>query len=135
MGLVPLAFETVIIVNCLFTLLILTTIILQSKHTLNASEYDLIGKLRLPQKYDATREVRTADGARCDLLSPLYAIEVDYPKKWAEAIGQSLYYGQQFRRTPAIILLTRSRSSDQHLVDRCQSVCEAYGILLFVEDI
>ena len=37
-------------------------------------------------------EVVMKDGTRCDILTATHAIEVDFAKKWAEAIGQSLNY-------------------------------------------
>ena len=33
-------------------------------------------------------EVVMKDGTRCDILTATHAIEVDFAKKWAEAIGQ-----------------------------------------------
>ena len=35
------------------------------------------------------------DGSRVDCLTDQYAIEFDFAKKWAEAIGQSLYYAEK----------------------------------------
>jgi hypothetical protein len=37
-------------------------------------------------------EFRMPDGARADCLSPTHIIEVDFSEKWAEAIGQALFY-------------------------------------------
>lgn len=88
---------------------------------------------RLRAKYQAKPEVSLWDGTRVDLLSAKYAIEVDFAAKWAEAIGQSLYYAQLTRRTPAIILLVK-RGEDR-FVYRCQTVCAKHGIILFVEKI
>ena len=34
------------------------------------------------------------DRTRVDCLTDKYAIEVDFAKKWAESIGQSLYYAE-----------------------------------------
>ena len=40
-------------------------------------------------------EVVMKDGTRCDILTATHAIEVDFAKKWAEAIGQSLNYASK----------------------------------------
>lgn len=40
-------------------------------------------------------EVPTKSGSRADCVSDTHAIEVDWPKKWAEAIGQSLHYASE----------------------------------------
>lgn len=45
-----------------------------------------------------------------DCLSEAFAIEVDWADKWAEAIGQSMYYAAETGKKPAIILLCRSSS-------------------------
>ena len=50
-------------------------------------------------------EYRLSNGARVDCLSPDYAIEVDWTEKWAEAIGQALYYAAETDRKPAVILI------------------------------
>jgi len=40
-------------------------------------------------------EVVMKDGTRYDILTSTHAIEVDFAKKWAEAIGQSLNYASK----------------------------------------
>jgi hypothetical protein len=40
-------------------------------------------------------EVVMKDGTRCDILTATHAIEVDFAKKWEEAIGQSLNYASK----------------------------------------
>lgn len=87
---------------------------------------------RLAQKYGAEVEVRLPDESRVDLLTPEYAIEVDWANKWAEGIGQALYYGLVTERKPAVLLLTRDRDDKLYVV-RCQVVCAKYGIKLLVE--
>lgn len=93
---------------------------------------------RLAPKYHAATEVRLWDATRIDLLSDQYAIEVDYAPKWAEAIGQALYYASQRRlaghdQRPAIILLTRPGRNEARYIYRCQVVCAQHGITLFIE--
>ncbi len=45
------------------------------------------------------------DRTRCDCLTDTHAIEYDFGKKWAEAIGQSLYYSLQTGRRAGIVLI------------------------------
>ncbi len=47
------------------------------------------------------------DGTRPDILWQQYAIEVDWAAKWAEGIGQSLYYGKVKGKQPVTLLLTK----------------------------
>jgi len=100
--------------------------------TVNADErYEVT---QIATRYSMEEEVRLIDGTRADLLSESYAIEVDWSVKWAESIGQSLYYGVMTNRSPGIILI---RKNDQTLeshdvyVGRCQRVCERHHILLW----
>lgn len=88
----------------------------------------------LAPKYQAEVEVRLDDGTRCDLLTESEAIEVDWARKYAEAIGQSWYYALKLDREPAIILLVKDPEKDQKYVDRCRLVCDHLGMHLYVEE-
>ena len=50
-------------------------------------------------------EKKLITGGRIDCFNDEFAIEVDWANKWAEAVGQSLYYAGATDRKPAIILL------------------------------
>jgi hypothetical protein len=50
-------------------------------------------------------EVVMSDGTRCDCLTETHAIEFDFGKKWAEAIGQSLNYSRLTNRRAGIVLI------------------------------
>jgi hypothetical protein len=88
---------------------------------------------RLAPRYHAKTEVRLWDSTRVDLLNAEYAIEVDWPEKWAEAIGQSLYYAALTDRKPGIILLVDNLKDQSRYVYRCQTICEKYDIKLWLE--
>lgn len=88
----------------------------------------------LAPKYQAVTEAPIWDGTRCDLLNDEYAIEVDYAKKWAESIGQALYYGITLNRKPAILLLVKG-IKDRRYAHRAQTVCANLGITMFIERI
>ncbi|HHL33122.1 MAG TPA: hypothetical protein ENJ30_02015 [Desulfobulbaceae bacterium] len=45
------------------------------------------------------------DRTRCDCLTATHAIEFDFGPKWAEAIGQSLYYSLQTGKRAGIVLI------------------------------
>ena len=48
------------------------------------------------------------DRTRVDIITDDYAIEVDWASKWAEAIGQSLYYSAKTKRIPGIVLILKN---------------------------
>lgn len=66
-------------------------------------------------------EYRLPDKTRVDCLTEEYAIEFDYGNKWAEGIGQSLYYAQMTGKKPAIALILRSKKDLKYL-DRIKTV-------------
>ena len=57
-------------------------------------------------------EVVMEDGTRCDILTATHAIEVDFAKKWAEAIGQSLNYAMHTGKRPGVALIVLSPSDN-----------------------
>lgn len=81
-----------------------------------------------PNYASAEVEVRLWDGTRVDILTPTHAIEVDWADKWAEGIGQALYYAALTDREPMVLLLVENYDDDAKYIYRCQTVCEMYGI-------
>ena len=90
---------------------------------------------RIAPKYNAQVEQRLFDGTRVDLLSDEYAIEVDWGHKWAEAIGQALYYAQITGKKPAVLLLISDMDKEVQYVYRVQVVAAKYGITVFIEKV
>ncbi len=88
---------------------------------------------RLAPKYEAETEVVLFDQTRVDLLNDEYAIEVDWSRKWAEAVGQSLYYAAVTGRKPAVILLVKDATAERRYVYRCLVSCARADVSLFVE--
>jgi hypothetical protein len=91
--------------------------------------------MRLAPKYEAKAEVVLWDMTRVDLLNDEYAIEVEWPKKWAEAIGQSLYYSIVTNKKPAIILLIKDKKSESRYIYRLQTVAAKHGIKVYLEEV
>jgi hypothetical protein len=81
-------------------------------------------------QWGATPEYRTFDGSRVDVLTDTHAWEVEWVKKWQEAIGQSLYYAAATNRRPAILLLTRGKPTEEVYYLRCLTTCMVAGIEL-----
>ena len=76
-------------------------------------------------------EVVMRDGTRCDILTATHAIEVDFARKWAEAIGQSLHYALHTGKRPAVALIVLS-PSDNKYVERVQKISAEYGLGLTI---
>ncbi|SMF16157.1 hypothetical protein [Desulfovibrio gilichinskyi] len=45
------------------------------------------------------------DATRVDCLTKTHAVEMDFGKKWAEAIGQSLYYASCTGKRAGVVLI------------------------------
>lgn len=62
-------------------------------------------------------EYRLPDKTRIDCLTDEYAIEFDFAPKWAESIGQSLYYAKMTGRKPAVAIICKS-PKDKRYIER-----------------
>lgn len=82
---------------------------------------------------DPQLEVVLDDGARVDICTKTHAIEVDFPHKWAECIGQALYYAVKTGKAP-VCLLVVGLSENERGVDRCVRVCKLYRIQVWQFD-
>ena len=71
-------------------------------------------------------EVRLPDKTRIDCLTETHAIEYDYGKKWAEAIGQSLYYAMHTGKRAGIVLIIAP--TETRFLTRAKAVIEHYGL-------
>lgn len=56
------------------------------------------------------------DRTRVDCLTDTHAYEFDWCKKWAESIGQALYYSKMTGRSPAVVLICNT--DEKRFVDR-----------------
>ena len=59
------------------------------------------------------------DMTRVDCLTKDYAIEFDFAHKWAESVGQSLYYAEMTKKKPAVVLILE-KWSDLKYVKRIE---------------
>lgn len=72
------------------------------------------------------------DRARVDCVTQTHAIEFDFAKKWAESIGQSLYYAEMLQKAPGIVLIVEDKNKDQKYIDRLQAVATKQGIKVWL---
>ncbi len=67
------------------------------------------------------------DGSRCDCLTPTHAVEFDFGRKWAEAVGQALNYGSRTGLKPGIVLILE-RPEDIRYARRVEGLIRTYGL-------
>jgi len=88
---------------------------------------------RLAPKYEALTEWMLPDRSRVDLLSEKIAWEVDWAPKWAEGIGQAIYYAAWTERAGGLILLVKDPEREKVYVLRAKLACAWAGLTLRVE--
>lgn len=67
------------------------------------------------------------DGVYCDCLTKTHAVEVDFGKKWYEAVGQSLYYSFLSGRRAGILLIIE-KDKDRRYLDRLLETVKHYQL-------
>jgi len=55
------------------------------------------------------------DRTRVDCLTATHAIEYDWGKKWAESLGQALFYSAMTGKKAGIVLIVNPRTKDRFL--------------------
>lgn len=78
-------------------------------------------------------EVVLNDKASVDIVTDTYAIEVDFAPKWAESIGQCLYYGIMMNKKPGILLVVDG-NKEQRYINRVLYTAEYYHITVWILD-
>jgi hypothetical protein len=66
------------------------------------------------------------DGSRVDCETDTHSIEFDFGKKWAEAIGQTLYYSSKTGKQPGIVLII-AKENDWNNLEKIKNVAKKYG--------
>ena len=89
----------------------------------------------LAQELHGRREVVLIDRSRVDIVTPAEAIEVDWARKWAEGIGQSMYYAAMTDRRPVVILLVAERNREAVYILRARVACARAGVDVWWYDI
>ncbi len=79
-------------------------------------------------------EVRLWDRTRVDIVHGNNAIELDWASKWAEGIGQSLWYAATTRKDPVLCLICTDIMDQGRFIYRAQTVTFRAGIKLWVID-
>lgn len=86
----------------------------------------------LAPRFNGRTEVRLWDGTRADIINNVAAIEVDWAPKWAEGIGQALYYAQLTGKKPILVLLAVRGQNERHIY-RAQTAGARAGVTVLVE--
>ena len=77
--------------------------------------------------HDGQVEVVLPDRTRCDCLTDTHAIEFDFGNKWAESIGQALYYSIQTGKRAGVVLILEKQKDYKYWI-RLNTIIEHYGL-------
>ena len=72
-----------------------------------------------------------SDKTRVDCLTDEYAIEVEFSRKWAEAIGQSLFYSLHTGKKAGIALIVKGNKEYKYFI-RLNSTIEHFKLPITV---
>ena len=113
------------IINLTTIFLIFTFFVLPafSKRLYREAEYN--------QKYcsniGGTTEFRNADLTRVDCLTKTNAIELDFAEKWAEGVGQALYYSQLTGKKGKLVLILENPDVEMKYFERAKLLSKVYN--------
>jgi hypothetical protein len=94
----------------LILLFLLLPTIAQAKHDHPEKWY----QERLCSEYNGKVEVVLVDKNRADCVTNTHAIEFDYGDKWAESIGQALYYAIYTQNRASIVMILEEESERKY---------------------
>ena len=112
----------------LFTLILFLSVGCSSTSTKNYKERHY--QTQLCNDLDGQMEFVLQDRTRVDCLTDEYAIEVDFAKKWAESIGQSLFYADMTDKKPAIGIIVGKK--DSRFLKRLKRVSKKFNIKVYI---
>ena len=67
-------------------------------------------------------EYQLSDRTRVDCLTDEYAIEYDWAKKWAESIGQAMYYSKMTGKKPAVAIIIKNGTKDKTSIEMANEI-------------
>lgn len=79
------------------------------------------------EKHNAIMEYKLDDGTRVDCLTSTHAIEFDFANKWAESVGQALYYAIKTGKKPMVILILENPQKQMLYFNRVKKLANAYN--------
>lgn len=90
----------------------------------------------LASRLTGAEEVLVEHG-RADVITSDFAIEIDFPGKWHEGLGQALHYGSETHKRPLLALVSRKAdlmpgSRFRQLAGEVDRVCQERGVKLVV---
>ena len=100
---------------------------LEAKHIHKEKYYQRI----FCSKFNGILEYTLRDKTRVDCLTSTMAVEVDFSTKWAESIGQSLYYSKMTHKRATVLLILENPQKDIKYLQRLKKVAKDTNIKVY----
>lgn len=78
-------------------------------------------------EHNGQSEVVLSDKTRADCITSTHAIEFDFGTKWAESLGQALYYSLQTGKKAGIVLILESPKDRKYFI-RLNSTIQHFSL-------
>lgn len=96
----------------------------QAKHLYKEADY----QQAWCKAHNGQTEVILDDSTRVDCIIDTHAIEFDFAPKWAESVGQSLYYSLKTNKKAGIVLIMENLDKDQYYLQRVVRLAKKHNI-------
>lgn len=120
---IPCIYRMGILVKIIIIIVILFPLVAFAEHLYKEKDYQEVWC----KAAGGITEYVLDDGARVDCLTDEYAIEFDFGPKWAESVGQSLYYSLKTGKKAGIVLIIENDEGGRYL-NRLNAVASLYNI-------
>ena len=115
--------------------------ILLTLSTLSALAYETYTTIKIPSHkhnemsyqiawckiHNGIMEYENIDKTRVDCLTSTHAVEFDFYNKWAESIGQALYYGFMTGKKPKVVLILENQKWQMVYYNRILKLSKIYN--------
>ena len=111
--------------------LIFTALFLLTLPTFGASKHlypEKVYQMQWCKAHNGQLEYVLKDKARVDCLTDTLAVEFDFANKWAECVGQALYYGRETGKQPACVLIMENGDKDLKYLYRLRRAAYKKGV-------
>ena len=88
-------------------------------------------KTSICKKLNGVYRYALKDRGRVDCLTDKYAVGIDSSNKWADLVGQALYYSMNTGKKAGIVLIMNRKNSQKHL-ESLKNVLEHYRLAIKV---
>ena len=77
--------------------------------------------------HNGVEEFKNIDSTRVDCLTETHAVEFDFARKWAESVGQALYYQLMTGKKAKVVLILEIPEKEMKYFERVKALGEEHN--------